>query len=89
MRREAHAGFGERPGETERQQCRHRAPGRLNHLIAHRALPRPVGSSERVTRYRHFSAACSVVLWNLKCQGRVDLPWLTETIGNSVAVAEV
>ena len=30
MRRESHAGFGGRPGETERQQCRHRAPGRPN-----------------------------------------------------------
>src|SRR5213076_378960 len=25
-----HAGFGERPGETDRRQHRHRAPGRLN-----------------------------------------------------------
>jgi len=30
LRREAHGGFGERPGETERQQRRHRAPGRLS-----------------------------------------------------------
>ncbi len=30
MRRESHAGFGGRPGETERQQCRHRASGRPN-----------------------------------------------------------
>ena len=30
MRREAHGGFGERPGETERRQRRHRAPGRLS-----------------------------------------------------------
>ena len=30
------------------------------HRIAHRALPGPVGSRDRVTRYRHFSAACSV-----------------------------
>ena len=30
MRREAHGGFGERPGETDREQSRHRAPGRLN-----------------------------------------------------------
>jgi len=28
-----HGGFGERPGETDRQQYRHRAPGRLNSLI--------------------------------------------------------
>jgi hypothetical protein len=28
--------------------------------MTHRALPRPVGSRERVTRYRHFNAACSV-----------------------------
>jgi len=30
VRWEPHAGFGERPGETDQQQCRHRAPGRLN-----------------------------------------------------------
>lgn len=29
------------------------------HLITQRALPPPVGSSDRVTRYRHFSAAAS------------------------------
>jgi hypothetical protein len=45
-----HAGFGERPEETDRQQCRHRASGRLNQRIAHRALPWPVGSRDRVTR---------------------------------------
>ena len=27
-------------------------------LVTHRALPRPVGSRDRVTRYRHLSAAC-------------------------------
>ena len=32
MRREAHGGFGERPGETDRWQHRHRAPGRLSLL---------------------------------------------------------
>src|SRR4051794_17868680 len=32
LRREAHGGFGERPGETERRQRRHRAPGRLSLL---------------------------------------------------------
>ena len=26
-----HGGFGERPGETDQEQSRHRAPGRLNH----------------------------------------------------------
>ena len=30
VRRKPHAGFGERPGETERERSRHRAPGRLN-----------------------------------------------------------
>ena len=30
MRREAHGGFGERPGETGQRQRRHRAPGRLS-----------------------------------------------------------
>lgn len=28
-----HGGFGERPGETDREQSRHRAPGRLNHAV--------------------------------------------------------
>ena len=32
----SHAGFGERPGETDREQSRHRAPGRLN--VRHEAL---------------------------------------------------
>lgn len=30
------------------------------HLVAHRALPFPVGSSARVAKYRHFDAACSL-----------------------------
>lgn len=29
--RDRHGGFGERPGETDREQPRQRAPGRLNH----------------------------------------------------------
>ena len=29
--RDRHGGFGERPGETDREQSRHRAPGRLDH----------------------------------------------------------
>jgi hypothetical protein len=28
-----HGGFGERPGETDREQSRHRAPGRLNQRL--------------------------------------------------------
>jgi len=35
------------------------------HRIVHRAWPVPVGSRDRVTRYRHFSAACSVGKWPL------------------------
>ena len=31
LRGDTHGGFGERPGETDREQSRHRAPGRLNH----------------------------------------------------------
>jgi len=30
LRREAHGGFGERLGETDREQSRHRAPGLLS-----------------------------------------------------------
>ena len=33
------------------------------HRMTHRALPRPVGSRERATRYRHLSAAWSVGKW--------------------------
>jgi hypothetical protein len=33
VRGDTHAGFGERLEETDRQQCRHRASGRLNHRI--------------------------------------------------------
>lgn len=36
LRREAHGGFGERHGETDRQQCQHRAPCRLNQRIIQR-----------------------------------------------------
>src|SRR5829696_6756131 len=33
------------------------------HLVAHPALPLPVGSRDRVTRYRHSIAACSLGKW--------------------------
>ena len=39
MRREAHVRFGERPGETDREQPRHRAPGRLDWQLA-QSIPR-------------------------------------------------
>ena len=44
LRREAHGGFGERPGETDRQQCPHRAPGRLSLTVF--ADHGPQGSGE-------------------------------------------
>jgi cytochrome d ubiquinol oxidase subunit I len=40
LRRDPHGGFGERPGETDRGQPRHRAPGRLD-----RSRPRPAETS--------------------------------------------
>ena len=43
-----HGGFGERPGETDREQSRHRAPGRLNQGIL--TLMRPNGWSRRQPR---------------------------------------
>ena len=33
VRGDTHAGFGERPAETDRRQRRHRAAGRLNQWI--------------------------------------------------------
>jgi hypothetical protein len=48
---EPHGGFGGRSGETEQQQCRHRAPGRPNYqLLGHardRSPPSPAGSAEK------------------------------------------
>jgi hypothetical protein len=41
--------------------------------IVHRALPAPVGSRNRVTRYRHFNAACSL--------GEVAAVAATATVG--------
>jgi hypothetical protein len=46
VRRKTHAGFGERPGETDRQQYRHRAPGRLNHPELRIPTLRPRNSSK-------------------------------------------
>jgi hypothetical protein len=42
LRRKAHGGFGVRPGETDRQQCPHRAPGRLS-LLAFLDRPEVAG----------------------------------------------
>jgi putative transposase len=38
LRRKAHGGFGERPGETGWRQRQHRAPGRLNRDHAEKAV---------------------------------------------------
>jgi hypothetical protein len=46
LRGDAHGGFGERPGETDQQQCRHRAPGRLIR-IGERSVRRPMRPSTR------------------------------------------
>jgi hypothetical protein len=57
VRRNPHAGFGERPGETEKEQTFHRAPGRLNNLseaaektvARHPPLPARRYAAEQVT----------------------------------------
>jgi hypothetical protein len=36
-----HGGFGERPGETDQEQSRHRAAGRLDHTTRHKKGPGP------------------------------------------------
>jgi hypothetical protein len=45
--RDRHGGFGERPGETDREQSRHRAPGRLNQICG---VP--------ARSHRHLTARC-------------------------------
>ena len=43
LRGDMHGGFGERPGETDQQQCRHRAPGRLIRMtVKRKAAVRPM-----------------------------------------------
>jgi hypothetical protein len=58
LRGDTHGGFGERPGETDQQQCRHRAPGRLIRSTVRgvspaRALGPPGPSSAVTTPRRH------------------------------------
>jgi hypothetical protein len=45
-----HGGFGERPGETDHEQSRHGAPGRLKPIML-------------VPRMYHHGAAADLVLW--------------------------
>ena len=40
------------------------------HLMVHRALPLPVGSSDLVAMYKHFNAACSL---GKRARARTDL----------------
>ncbi|WP_344068110.1 ISL3 family transposase, partial [Nostocoides vanveenii] len=53
VRRESHAGFGGRPGETERQQCRHRASGRPNwhHVSPVKRGPKELTGMVDLTRH--------------------------------------
>jgi hypothetical protein len=50
---DGHGGFGERPGETDREQSRHRAPGRLNaeHWI-HLRTTNPIESTFSTVKLR-------------------------------------
>ena len=69
LRREAHGGFGERPGETGREQSRNRAPGPLDRA----ALPlssRTLTFVSGVIR-RHRAAICSP--WRKLSAGRQAL----------------
>ena len=53
VRCKPHAGFGERPGKTDRQRCQHRAPDRLS--IIGRGLRSAVGTLvDRATRFVHL-----------------------------------
>jgi len=71
--RDGHGGFGERPGETDREQSRHRAPGRLNaeHWI-HLRTTDPIESAfatvrlrQRVTKGQGFRAAGAAMAFKL------------------------
>jgi hypothetical protein len=46
LRREAHGGFGERSGETDREQSRHRAPGLLSARLRHATPDRRPGCKQ-------------------------------------------
>jgi hypothetical protein len=49
LREDAHGGFGERSGETGREQFRHRAPGLLIHMLDQAASTRFVRKAVAVT----------------------------------------
>jgi len=68
VRWEPHAGFGERPGETDQQQCRHRAPGRLNPVGAPILFPGRAPKSWRLMSGRSDrpGLGCSPHRWPLR-----------------------
>ena len=53
LRRKAHGGFGERPGETERAKSRHRAPGRLTCTIGPQWC-----QANHITRWQYGRRTC-------------------------------
>jgi hypothetical protein len=63
LRSDPHGGFGERPGETDRGQPRHRAPGRLDrsrHAQLKRRL-RPMRGIKTMTGLRILAAGHAFV----------------------------
>jgi hypothetical protein len=61
-----HGGFGERPGETDQEQSRHRAPGRLDQHDSGLVFPSTIGTPlepRNVDRVGHAARVCVALGW--------------------------
>jgi hypothetical protein len=72
LRRDPHGGFGERPGETDREQSRHRAPGRLSGK-----LRRMTDKRKAIVEFWLYLAAALTVIPRLIGQARTHYRWPT------------
>jgi hypothetical protein len=70
LRRDPHGGFGERPGETDREQSRHRAPGRLSGK-----LRRCTDRSLAIVEFYLYLTAALITVRQLIQQARTRYRW--------------
>ncbi len=82
MRREAHGGFGERPGETGQRQRWNRAPGRLSEELqragieAHLAEPADTAAARGRKKRAKTDRADARLLRDLLAGGRLPECWV-------------
>jgi hypothetical protein len=82
LRREAHGGFGERPGETGQRQRWNRAPGRLSEelaasgIAAHLAEPADTAALPGRKRHAKTDRTDAAHLRQLLAEGRLPECWI-------------